>query len=294
MSDQEANNRVNKQGVTRGRKRRVVDRAGVSDNGPAPLFILVEPQMGENIGAAARAMLNFGVAGLRLVSPRDGWPNPSAKAMAAGASIVIDGARVFDSVSSAVADCTYVLATTARPREARLPVYSPDEGVAELSKQIRLQKGAGDNSPNSGATSGANNCAILFGSERAGLSANHLRHADGIITVPVNPNFASLNLAQAVLLMAYEWGKNSGLAGFDSPLATEPPAPRIEFDRLMEHLEQELELAGFFHPPEKKPLMVRNLNASLVRAGFTHIEIQTLRGVIKALARGRGQQGRKD
>lgn len=247
--------------------------------GPAPIFILVEPQMGENIGAAARAMLNFGIQGLRLVAPRDGWPNPAAKAMAAGASNVIDGARVFETLGEAVSDCHYVLATTARPRESRLPVLAPPEACKALGAHLKNN------------IEGEGRCAVLFGGERAGLTADHLRHVDGIITIPVNPAFASLNLAQAVLLVAYEWGRARGLDIFDSPLSEESPARRDEFDRMMAHLEEELDAAGFFHPPEKRALMVRNLTASLIRAGFTHTEVQTMRGVIKALARGRGTKG---
>jgi len=253
-------------------------------SGAALIFILVEPQMGENIGAAARAMLNFGITGLRLVAPRDGWPNPAAKAMAAGASAVIDGARVFETLAEAVADCTRVLATTARARELRLPVTTPRAAAADMMLQLRQNEGA--------------RCAVLFGGERSGLTSDQVAMADAILTIPVNPAFASLNLAQAVLVMAYEWGQaiaatDGGIDTFASPLAAEPPAPRAEFTRLMVHLETELEAAGFFHPPEKKPLMIRNLTAALTRAGLTRIEVQTLRGVIKALARGRGQQGRR-
>ncbi len=240
--------------------------------------------MGENIGAAARAMLNFGIAGLRLVAPRDGWPNPAAKAMAAGASIVIDHAQVFETLDQALADLSFVLATTARPREARLPVFTPALAVQKLREKM-LRPGQ----------EGAETCghssrvAVLFGGERAGLSAEHIKKSDGVISIPVNPDFASLNLAQAVLLMAYEWGQASGLDAFESPLDREPAAPRLELDRMMTHLEEELEAAGFFYPPEKKPLMLRNLTTALTRAGLTHIEVQTMRGVIKALAKGRGR-----
>ncbi len=244
----------------------------------APIFILVEPQLGENVGAAARAILNFGITGMRLVAPRDGWPNPAAKAMAAGAGSVIDQVRVFDTLGEAVADCSMVLATTARPREVRLPVYSPNAAVAQLAERQATQ------------TDTKSHVAVLFGGERAGLTSEHLRHADGIITVPVNPAFASLNLAQAVLLIAYEWGQRADLPRFASPLDTEPPAPRAEFDRLMDHLMGELEEAGFFHPPQKRPVMERNLIAAFQRAGLTHLEVQTLRGVVKALAKGRGKR----
>ncbi len=252
-------------------------------SGASPIFVLVEPQMGENIGAAARAMLNFAITGLRLVAPRDGWPNPAAKATAAGASVVIDGARVFETLTEAVADCTTILATTARARELRLPVTTPRAAAEDLMRQLRQNDGA--------------QCAVLFGGERSGLTSDQVAMADAILTIPINPAFASLNLAQAVLVMAYEWGQavaaaDVGIDTFASPLAAEPTAPRADFTRMMAHLETELEVAGFFHPPEKKPLMVRNLTAALTRAGLTQVEVQTLRGVIKALAHGRGQQNR--
>ena len=265
------------------RTRRGRDRAVMDALGAAPIFVLVEPQMGENIGAAARAMLNFGVRALRIVNPRDGWPNPAAGATAAGAAAVIDNVRVFDTLAEALADCTYVLATTARNREMRLPVVTPSEGAAAMATRLRAET--------------PQRCAVLFGGERAGLTSEDVARADAILTIPVNPAFASLNLAQAVLVMAYEWGQaltardDAPIARFDSPLTLEPPAPHDDFDRMIDHLVKELEAGGFFHPPEKKRLMVRNLTVALKRSQLTLNEVQTLRGVIKALAHGRGERG---
>lgn len=244
-------------------------RDGLGALRPAPVFVLIEPQMGENIGAAARAMLNFGLSGLRLVAPRDGWPNPAASAMASGAAIVIDGATVFDSAAAAVADCQYVLATTARPREMLLPVLTPAEAAAAMKARI----GAGER------------CAVLFGGERAGLANEDVARADAIVSAPVNPAFASLNLAQAALIVAYEWAKADGRQGFAGDLETAPPAPREDFERLIEHLFGALGETGYFFPPEKRPVMERNLRIALTRAGLTEAEVRTFRGVVKALSR---------
>lgn len=235
---------------------------------PAPAFVLVEPQMGENIGAAARAMLNFGVSGLRLVNPRDGWPNPKAGAMASGAATVIDEARVFDDFAASVADCQYVVATTARQRELMLPVLEPDEAAEELRKRI----------------AGGESCAVVFGSERNGLSSDDVARCDAILSVPVNPAFASINLAQAVLIAAYEWSRTGDYKPTATPFEEEGPAPREDVTRLLAHLESELDEAGYFFPPQMRPTMERNLRAAITRAGFTEGEIRTLRGVIKSLA----------
>lgn len=235
---------------------------------PAPVFILAEPQMGENIGATARAMLNFGVSGLRLVSPRDGWPNPKAAAMASGASVVIDQTQVFDTMDEAIADCSYVMATTARRREIATPVLAPAEAAAELRRRI----GAGER------------CAVLFGGERNGLSTDDVARSDAILSVPVNPAFASLNLSQAALIVAYEWSRAGDYAAIGSPLEEETPASREDLTHFFNHLERELDRAGYFFPPEKKPGMVRNLRASFSRAGFTEPEIRSLHGAVKALA----------
>lgn len=252
---------------------RINRRDGLGSLRPAPVFILVNPQMGENIGAAARAMLNFGVSGLRLVSPRDGWPNPRAGAMASGAAIVIDNAEVFDTLEEAIADCHYVLATTARSREILLPVFEPSDAAADLKPRIE----------------NGEKCAVLFGAERSGLSNAEIALADGIISIPVNPAFASLNLGQAALLVAYEWAVSDGRTGFDSALEQTTPALKEDFERFYLHLEEELEAARYYHPPEKKEVMSRNLRAAFSRSSFTEGELRTLRGIVKALAKGRGK-----
>ena len=251
---------------------RISRREGMSTLRAAPVFVLVEPQMGENIGAAARAMLNFGVSALRIVNPRDGWPNPKAGAMAAGASIVIDQAEVFDTLEAALADCHYVLATTARARELLLPVYDPAGAATAIKPKID----AGEK------------CAILFGGERAGLSNNDVVFADGLVSIPVNPAFASLNLAQAVLVLAYEWAAADARETYPSALDEATPAPKEDMARFFDHLEEALERAGYFYPPEKREVMSRNIRVGLARAHFTDNELRTLRGVVKALEEGRG------
>lgn len=248
---------------------RISRRDGLGELRPAPLFVLVEPQLGENIGAAARAMLNFGLAGLRLVAPRDGWPNPAAAAMASGAAAVIDGAAVFATTGAALADRQFVLATTARAREMLLPVLDPAEAAQAM--KARIERGE--------------KCAVLFGRERAGLTNEDVMRADAIISIPVNPAFASLNLAQAVLIVAYEWARTDGRTRYGSDLETAVAAPKKDFEGLMEHLIGALAARNYFFPPEKRPVMERNLRIALTRAGFTESEVRTLRGVIKALIR---------
>ncbi|PQA89119.1 RNA methyltransferase [Hyphococcus luteus] len=250
---------------------RIARRDGRGDVKPAPLFVLVEPQMGENIGAAARAMLNFGISGLRLVNPRDGWPNEKAGAMAAGATLVVDRARVFETTREALADCNYVLATTARSREALLPVLAPAAAGAELKS--RIDRGE--------------RCAVLFGGERSGLANDDVMRADAIVSIPVNPAFASLNLAQAALIIAYEWAKAEGRTAPPSELEATLPASRENFERFVAHLVGELEKTGYFFPEEKRPNMERNLKVAFMRAGLTEGEVRSLRGVIKALVKGR-------
>ena len=235
-----------------------------------PCVILKDAQLAENIGAAARVMANFGLSELRLVSPRDGWPQPRAWASASGAYWPLDEAKLFDNLEAAVADLTLVLATTARPRESALPVLSPREGAERLAAVA----GAGQT------------CGLLFGGERAGLESDDVALCQAVVTAPVDERFRSLNLAQAVALMAYEWR----LASAGASRATGPePADGAALQGLYAHLESELDTAGFFHPPEKRPSMVRNLRVALGRAGFTEQEVRTLRGVITALARGRGK-----
>jgi len=244
----------------------------MTEPAPAPAIILSEPQLGENIGACARAMANFGLSDLRLVKPRDGWPNPKAEAMAAGAAPLIEAARVYDSVENAIGPLQLVFAATARDRAMAKPVLTPAEGARRLREAYAQ-----------GIASG-----LLFGNERAGLSNDEVALADCIITVPTDPGFSSLNLGQAVLLIGYEW--------FKSGEATPPeridhgaavPAPRDELIRLFEHLEEELERTGFLYPPGNRPGMIRNLRGILHRAQLTDQEVRTLRGVIVALTRGK-------
>ncbi len=235
-----------------------------------PVFVLVRPQMGENIGAAARAMLNFGLDRMRLVAPRDGWPNPAAVAMASGAGRVLDGASVSDTLAGAIADCTRVYATTARSRDLTKPVLSPEEAMGE----IRGYEAAGEK------------VAVLFGPERAGLQNDDVAQANAIITMPVNPDFASLNLAQSVLLLAYEWRRQGGdvVARHDHMAGTER-APLIEVEKLADRYESGLEAAGFFFPPEKAPGMKITLRNMWSRMDLTRADVQMLHGMMKQLLR---------
>jgi tRNA/rRNA methyltransferase len=239
----------------------------------APAIILNEPQLAENIGAVARVMANFGLADLRLVRPRDGWPQERAWASASGANWPLDGARVCATLAEAIGDLQLVYATTARPRETQLPVLTPREAAAAL------RDGAGE-----GLATG-----LLFGGERAGLETQDIALTHAIVTIPIDPKFHSLNLAQAVAINAYEWAVSGG----DRPPAKfrdgDPPAEQAAMVGLFEHLEDELEFSGFFHPPEKKPAMVRNLRVALGRARMTAQEVRTFRGVITALTKGRGR-----
>jgi tRNA/rRNA methyltransferase len=238
---------------------------------PKPSIVLVETQLGENIGAAARAMANFGLPRLRLVRPRDGWPSEKAQAAASGALDIIADVELFDDERAAVADCPRVYATTARPRELLKPVLTPEHAAREM----RALAGDGIRS------------AILFGGERAGLTNDQISLADVIISAPVNPRFASLNLAQAVLLVAYEWFKaESDMPAEHTPLGRTGLASRDDVYHLFDHLEAELDRAGFFFPSDKTPHMVRNIRTVLLRAGLTDQEVRTWRGMIKALAEG--------
>jgi tRNA/rRNA methyltransferase len=240
---------------------------------PPPCVILHAPQLAENIGAAARVMANFGLDELRLVKPRDGWPQGKAWASASGADWPLDNARVFERVEDAIADLRLVFATTARPRETQLEVMTPREAAGELHRA----QGAGLRT------------GLLFGGERAGLETADIALCHGVVTVPIDPRFRSLNLAQAVAINAYEW--RLGVLDRPPPAFREgpPPADQAMMIGLFEHLEGELETAGFFHPPEKKPAMVRNLRVALGRARFSDQEARTFRGVITALSRGRGR-----
>ena len=231
-----------------------------------PAVILVEPQLGENIGMVARAMANFGLADLRLVRPRDGWPNEKARATASRADHVIEAARVFDDLAIAVADLNFLFATTARPRDNFKPVRGPSEAVLDLRARVAAGQETG----------------ILFGRERWGLTNEEVAMADEIVTFPVNPAFASLNMAQAVLLMAYEWMKagSEGVAP-SSPLLT--PASREHLESLMVYLDRVLSDRGYFRTADKKPKMMDNLRALFTRPGFTVEELAVLRGVLASL-----------
>lgn len=236
------------------------------------MVILSHPQLGENIGAAARAMANFGLSDLRLVAPRDGWPNKKAEAMAAGAAGVLDTARVYATAEDAIGELEFVLATTARERGTTKEVITP----AEAAKRLHRAAARGEKT------------GLLFGNERAGLDNEEISLCDAVVTIPT-ADFASLNLGQAVLLNAYEWFR----AGDVTPPARIEHGPihrkptREELFQLFAHLERELEASGFLYPPEKHGTMVRAIRATLHRARLTYQEVQTLRGMIVALARGK-------
>jgi len=253
---------------------RVVETGDTSQ----PAVILVRPQLGENIGGAVRAMLNFGLDELRLVAPRDGWPNPAADAMAAGALPVLEQAKVFATTEEAVADLKFVAAATARRRDMEIPVT----GTNTIGAKLRAQLGQG------------HKCGVMFGPEKAGLTNDDVVLADEILTYPINPAFQSLNLAQAVGVFSYMWASSALTETGEilPPVFSEPEteiASREDLVRMFEHFEEELLNAGYFHPPAKMPLMKRNIRAPFIRAKMTEQEVRTMRGMIKALAKGRGQ-----
>ncbi|MDP4575145.1 RNA methyltransferase [Qipengyuania sp. G39] len=230
-----------------------------------PVVVLVRPQLGENIGKAARAMLNFGLTELRLVEPRDGWPNPSAGPAAAGADIVLERARVYASTAEAVADCAHVYATTVRKRGVTKPVVTPEEAAREMAGNVGRS-------------------AFLFGPERSGLETDDVALARAILTVPINPDFGSLNLAQAVILCAYEWSKHETLV---QPTQEDllPPAPQDELEGLIDHLDRLLEPKGYFLPESRAEATRRTLRGVLTKPGWNHLEVRTLRGVLSSLQR---------
>jgi tRNA/rRNA methyltransferase len=237
-----------------------------------PVFVLVRPQLGQNIGKAARAMLNFGLAEMRLVAPRDGWPNPDAGPAASGADSVLERAKVFDSVEAAIADCSHVFASTVRRRDLIMPVLGPEEMADRIHASPERS-------------------AILFGAERSGLETEEVALANAIVTVPINPKFGSLNLAQAVILLAYEWSRRSNLA---QPPAKElePPAPHGELDGLIDHLNSELEAKGYFHPPSRTQATKNTLRTIFTKTNWSSREVKAMRGIIRALvgsARNRGK-----
>ncbi|MBK8199828.1 MAG: RNA methyltransferase [Acidobacteria bacterium] len=237
-----------------------------------PTILLHTAQLGENIGAAARVMLNFGLTDLRLVTPRDGWPSSSANAMSAGAFEQGVTVQVFDTLEAAMSGLTYAFATTARPRGIEKPVVDASGAVdATLARPGQV--------------------GILFGGEKSGLPNEAVALCDAILTYPVNPAFASLNLAQAVGVFCHQWGARAGFGGrFEGKNeGVGDAASREDLIGMFEHFEAELERAGYFYPPEKTPVMINNLRNALVRAQWTEQEVRTFRGAIKALTLGRGK-----
>ena len=233
---------------------------------PPPIIVLVRPQLGQNLGAAARAMLNFGLTELRLVAPRDGWPNPDAGPSASGAGIVLDKAAVFATTAEAIADCSLIYASTVRPRELMMPVVTPQamaEGIAESNGRA----------------------AILFGPERAGLETDEVALASAIVTVPIQPGFGSLNLAQAVLVLAYEWSKGAELA-IPPDRALEPVAPHGDLEGLIAQLDEQLLAKGYFHPPERTGATRNTLRTIFTKPGWSAREVKAVRGIIRALSSG--------
>ena len=229
-----------------------------------PAIVLVRPQLGENIGKAARAMLNFGLTDLRLVAPRDGWPNPAAGPAASGADIVLEKARIFESVAEAVADCPFVYATTVRKRGLVVPVVTPEQ----VAREIRTNGGQS---------------AILFGAERSGLETEEAAVAQKIVTVPINPEFRSLNLAQAVILVAYEWSKHGDFAVPTSGDAEEPRASQEQLEGLIGQLDEALDRSGYYFPPDRVPATRLTMRTILTKAGWSNREVQALRGMLRAL-----------
>jgi tRNA/rRNA methyltransferase len=228
-----------------------------------PIIVLVHPQLGQNIGKAARAMLNFGLTEMRLVAPRDGWPNPEAGPAASGADEVLARAQLYPTVQQAIADCSLVFASTVRRRDLVMPVIGPEE----MANRI---------------TASPERSAILFGPERSGLETEDVALANAIVTVPINPEFGSLNLAQAVILLAYEWSKHGTLAQ-PTVKELEVPGPHGELDGLICQLNEELAAKGYFHPPSRTQATKNTLRTILTKTGWSSREIKAIRGVIRAL-----------
>ena len=228
-----------------------------------PVIVLVRPQLGQNIGKAARAMLNFGLTEMRLVAPRDGWPNPDAGPTASGADVVLEQAQIFETVEGAIADCSQVFASTVRRRDLVMPVLDPEQMAGQIHSTPERS-------------------AILFGAERSGLETEEVALANAIVTVPINPKFASLNLAQAVILVAYEWSRRADLA---SPPAKElePLAEHGELEGLIGQLNEELETKGYFHPPSRTQATKNTLRTIFTKTGWSSREVKAVRGVIRAL-----------
>lgn len=228
-----------------------------------PVIVLVRPQLGQNIGKAARAMLNFGLAEMRLVAPRDGWPNPEAGPAASGADEVLEQAQVFDTAEAAVADCNLVFASTVRRRDLVMPVVGPEQMASEIA-----------------CSTGRS--AILFGPERSGLETEEVALANAIVTVPINREFGSLNLAQAVILLAYECSRHADLAQ-PTVKESEPTAPHGELEGLIGQLNIELEAKGYFHPPSRTQATKNTLRTIFTKAGWSSREVKAVRGIIRAL-----------
>jgi tRNA/rRNA methyltransferase len=228
-----------------------------------PVIVLVRPQLGQNIGKAARAMLNFGLTEMRLVAPRDGWPNPDAGPSASGADVVLEQARLFNTVQEAIADCSTVFASTVRRRDLVMPAVTPEQ----MADAIVASNGR---------------TAILFGPERSGLETEDVALSDAIVTVPINPQFGSLNLAQAVILLAYEWSKRSELASPTSK-ALEEPAPRGELEGMITQLEQELDAKGYFHPPSRTQATRNTIRTIFTKTGWSSREVKAIRGIVRSL-----------
>ncbi len=242
-----------------------------------PVVILVDPQLGQNIGMVARAMLNCGLEELRLVRPRDGWPNSAAESAASGADQVLKKTRLFETTAEAVADLRRVYAATARPRGTIKPVVTPRQAAAELRAALAQETGAG------GMRAG-----VIFGPERSGLVNDDIALADAVLSVPLNPAFASLNLAQAVFVVGYEWlisgsEVESSALGRELSLGATRPATKAELIGLFERLEAALDARGFLYPVEKRPTMVRNLRNLFQRAELTEQEVRTLHGIVSLL-----------
>lgn len=266
-----------------------IRRANISGSafagaGETPSIVLMEPQLADNVGMVARAMANFGLDDLRLINPRDGWPNEKARIAASGANYVIDDARAFPSLETAIGDVNWLAATTARQRDLRKPVMTPLEAVAEMRRRIAQGE----------------RCGVLFGRERSGLETTEVANADALIMIPVNSRFASLNLAQAVLILGYEWmrgseGQSLGrVTTYEKPLESglymgaDRLATKEELIGFFEHLEGELERMGFFNPSHKRATVVRNVRTMFSRMGATEQEVRTLRGIVATLVKGKG------
>lgn len=268
-----------------GLRRMHIQGEAVAGEGETPAVILMEPQLADNIGMVARACANFGIDDLRLVNPRDGWPNEKARIAASGANYIIDDAKAYPTLDDSMADLNWMAATTARQRDLRKPVLTPEQAIAEM--RTRIARGE--------------RCGLLFGRERNGLETSEVANADALIMIPVNSRFASLNLAQAVLLLGYEWMRASGAATlgrvttYEKPLSeglhmgADRPATKAELSGLFEHLEGELDRLGFFNPQHKRPTVVQNLRTFFLRANATDQEVRTLRGIVATLSQGKGR-----